>query len=238
MPVLRPLRWSYGVTTVPSRREDLLPRTLASLRAAGFDAPRLFVDGLETFRAGDYEDRFGLPVTARWPEVRLYGNWYLALLELWIREPQADRFAIFQDDLVTYRNLRGYLDRAPYPPRGYLNLYTFPRNQKLCPEGHTGFYKSDQMGKGAVGLVFDREAVLTLLSSSHMAERPLHADRGWRNIDGGVVEAMRKVCFVEYVHNPSLVQHTGQLSTYGGMPHALAESFRGETYDALEMSSS
>src|SRR5579872_2050280 len=31
------LAWAYGVTTVPARRDTLLPRTLASLRQAGFE---------------------------------------------------------------------------------------------------------------------------------------------------------------------------------------------------------
>ena len=39
----KPLRWVYGVTTVPERRADLLPRTLVSLDRAGFPSPRIFV---------------------------------------------------------------------------------------------------------------------------------------------------------------------------------------------------
>ncbi len=77
----RPSRWAYGVTTVPVREDRLLPKTLASLRAAGFDKPRLFVDGVRN--AWDWEQKFGLEVTARWPHVLTAGNWVLSMYELY-----------------------------------------------------------------------------------------------------------------------------------------------------------
>ena len=248
------MRWAYGVTTVPERRADLLPSTLASLAAAGFDKPRLFIDGCKPSQS-DYES-LGLETTYRWPKVRAYGNWILALAELYIREPNMERYAIFQDDLVTYRNLRTYLERTPYPdPCGYCNLYTFPSNQLLAPRVGAGgrWYLSNQNGRGAVGLVFSLPAVLTLLTyqgpalsvdelrakvaARHMVERPMDAGRGWRSLDGGVIEAMKKAGWKEWVHNPSLVQHTGKQSMIEASHDGqrLAVSFRGENYDALAM---
>lgn len=234
----RAMKWAYGVTTVPSRRRDLLPRTLASLKAAGFCEPRLFVDGDKDGES--WEREFGLSVTARYPAVRTYGNWYLAMLELYIREPTAERYAIFQDDFVTVKNLKAYLSKAPYPERGYLNLYTFPANQALAPLASpggvgAGFYKSNQKGRGAVALVFSREAVVTLLSSHHMAERPMHATRGWKAVDGGIVTAMEKAGWCEYVHDPSLTQHVGDVSSMGNKQHKKAETFPGERFDAMTL---
>ena len=115
------MNWAYGVTTVPRRRDDLLPRTLASLRAAGWDSPRLFVDGDDDTVSWSRE--FGLPVTARKPLVRVTGNWLLGMVELYVRDPHADRYAIFQDDVVFCRNARAYLDSVPAPERGYMNLH-------------------------------------------------------------------------------------------------------------------
>jgi hypothetical protein len=226
-------KWSYGITTVLSRRHDLLPRTLASLCSAGFPEPRLFVDGADAKDAAWYASEFGLPVTARYPAIRTFGNWFLSLAELYIREPTATRYAVFQDDFVTYRNLRQYLESCEYPPRGYWNLYTFPSNQTLAKG--LGWYASNQFGRGAVALVFDRETVKTLLASQHMVERPEDCTRGWRAVDGGVVTALKKAGWTEYVHNPSLTQHTGQISSMGNRPHLQATSFRGEEYDALEL---
>lgn len=226
------MNWAYGVTTVPERKNDLLPHTLESLRMAGFDKPRLFVDGIK--EAGDYA-RIGLEVTTRHPQIRTFANWCLALGELYLREPTADRYAIFQDDFVTYRNLRQYLEKVPYPDKGYINLYTMPRNQALCPVNHTGFYLSNQLGKGAVGLVFSNEAVLTLLGQYHMLQKPKDSKRGWKSLDGAIVTAMKLAGWKEYVHSPSLLQHTGITSSMKNRQQPLAESFKGEDFDALEL---
>jgi hypothetical protein len=217
------------VTTVPVRRDDLLPRTLASLAGAGFDRPRLFVDG----PPGSH-DNLGLDVTYRNPPVRAFGNFYLGLLELAIREPRADRYAIFQDDLVICANARQYLEACENPPRGYWNLYTFPHNLRRC-NGHEGWSHSDQMGKGAVALTFSREAAKTLLCQWHMVVKPEDPKRGHKNLDGCIITAMKAVGFKEYIHNPSLVQHTGDKSSIGNSMHLKADSFRGEEFDALEL---
>lgn len=241
------LTWAYGVTTtncglskdgqltgpVPDRINNLLPRTLESLRGAGFDQPRLFVDGAED---GTAYEHFGLEVTTRFPTIRTHGNWVLSLYELYIRNPTVDRYAMFQDDFVTYKNLRQYFDHCEYPERGYLNLYTFPKNQARAPkDGSTGFYLSNQLGKGAVALVFDLTAVEIILTAAHMFSRPQNAKRGWRAVDGGIVDSMKKGGGREYVHNPSLVQHTGINSSMGNRKHQLANSFRGEDFNALDL---
>jgi len=255
--------WAYGVTTVPLRRDNLLVRTLASLRAAGFDRPRLFVDGDNDPQS--WQREFGLEVTCRMPALRVHGNWVLSLYELFVRDPTAERFALFQDDLVTCCNLRSYLERCTYPdgpvnPKqrpGYWNLYSSPANQDLAPAvGQTsrrmiGWYPSNQFGRGAVALVFSREGVLTLLSGRHLVERPMDSGRGWRAVDGGIVDTMRKAGWIEYVHHPSLVLHTGRTSTFDRRRNATGPdsqcrpyiwpedyertTFRGEDFDALKL---
>lgn len=248
------MKWSYGVTTVPKRRDDLLPRTLASLKAAGFDTPHLFVDGCDD--SCSWHDEFGLPVTARGsPNVRTAGNWVLSMYELWAREPNADYYALFQDDLVTCLNLRRYVETSPCPQPGYMNLYTFPKNQRLAPRNGNGGTidgwfptqviakaKDDggrelsfQTGFGAVGLVFTREGVQDLLGNRELVGRFLDPHRGHRSVDGGIVHVMNKMGYVEYCHSPSLVQHTGQVSSMGNKVQPLAESFRGEGFDLLTL---
>jgi hypothetical protein len=227
-------KWAYAITTVPKRRSDLFPKTLASLNRAGFDKPRIFVDGDND--PISWEREFGLITVCRGKDnIRTHGNWILALHELFIRNPTVDLYAMFQDDFITYPNLRSYLESCTYPDHGYWNLYTFPSNQSVCKSGYEGWYLSNQNGRGAVALVFNRETVLNLLGSQHMIERPLDPDRGHRAIDGGIVTALNKLDWKEYVHNPSLVQHMGDFSTMGNKPHKKAESFRGEEFDALSL---
>lgn len=233
-----PLKWAYAVTTTASRLNSLLPKTLASLVLAGFDAPRLFVDGTSEVPSllRNYE------ISCRVPTIRTFGNWILGLAELYIRQPEMDRYAMFQDDLVTYKNLRAYLEKCDFPETGYWNLYTMPSNDQMVPldltvrrEPIVGWHPSNQMGRGAVGLVFNRTGVQTLLTNSHIVERPVDVYRGHRAIDGGIVTAFKKAGWKEYIHHPSLVQHTGVVSSMDNNPQPFAESFRGEEFDALEL---
>ncbi len=227
------IKWTYGITTTPQRIDDLFPRTLNSLKTAGFEKPWIFVDGLEDPQPYHQFDAAG--ITVRHPNIRTHGNWVLSLYELYIRTPDANRYALFQDDFITYNSLREYLETCEYPDDGYWNLYTFPENQRLCPDGYEGWYKSNQRGKGAVALVFSLDAVTTLLGHDHMIQRPKDTHRGYKAVDGGIVTAMKKAGYREYVHNPSLVQHTGTISSMGNKRQALATSFRGEEFNCLEL---
>jgi len=239
--------WAYGLTTVLERRKSgILQQTLQSLALGGFQNPHLFVDGDDDYQSwrSEFPDS---QLTLRYPTIRTAANWTLSLYELYIRNPSADRYAMFQDDFVTYRNLRNYLEECEYPSDGYWNLYTFPCNQALAPKDDSperkgmqkiGWYKSDQRGQGAVALVFDRKTVVALLSSKHLTERPQCPKRGHRAIDGGIVVALAKIKpspIFEYVHNPSLVQHIGQISSMGSKQHPLAMSFKGQEFNALNL---
>ncbi len=240
-----PMKWAYGVTTVPGRFDSLLPKTLASLAGGGFDLPRLFVDGVcDPAAIRQLGPQF--EVTHRQPNIRTFGNWALGLAELFIREPTAERYAMFQDDLVAVRNLKEYLTKLTYEDKTYWNLYTMPENEALAPKLPNpdlrarktvpGFHASNQCGRGALALVFNQKAVIDLLTSLHMIQRPMHAIRGWRSIDGGILTALQKAGYRELVHNPSLVQHTGlTASTMGNRMWPLSETFPGEQCDALEL---
>ena len=222
------LKWSYGVTTVPSRADSLLPRTLHSLCDAGFSRPRLFVDGCRDVKP--YK-AFELEATMRWPRIDRFGNWILAFHELYHRNTNADRYAIFQDDCVMNRNLRAYLDRCEYPANGYWNLYTHANNRKRQREPD-GWNISRQKGMGALGLVFSQEAAQILLPRIRHVEEHKKSS-GKRSIDGGVVNAMSEAGWKEWIHSPSLVQHTGAVSSIGNKTQ-IASVFEHENFDALD----
>jgi len=256
------MKWACGMTTVWQRRNDLLPQTLASIKAAGFPEPRLFVDGFGAQPshaklsevAAWYEGKFPSPeLTIRQPALRTFGNWLLALWEMYVRAPGSERWVIFQDDVAVCSNLRAYMDHCDLPERGYWNLYTAPSSEIVVPrdingQKRMGWYQSamlsgvasdgrgEQLGRGALALVFGLEAVTTLLSSyQHIVERPQDCDKGLRNVDGAVVQAMNKAGWREWVHWPSLVQHVGLVSSMGTNPQKQSESFPGEEFDALKL---
>ena len=187
--------WACGVTCSPARAGNgMLARTLASLARAGFDRPRLFVDGGPISLAAELRTSTGLEVTHREPALMTVGNWLAAALELLIRHPTAGRLAIFQDDLLMVRNARAYLDAAEWPESGYLNLFSFRENDARTWDGGSSVWRdgvilgrrgwvraaelpeSDtppgseirfQKGRGAVALAFTREGMHALLRSAH-----------------------------------------------------------------------
>jgi hypothetical protein len=232
-------KWAYGLTTIPERRDTLFPITLHSLRLAGFPNPRIFCDGGKD--PAFYED-LGLEVTLRSPKVRPFGNWIMGLWELYVRFPKADRYAMFQDDVIFTRNLREYLDTQPFPAKGYWNLFSFMKtNEGLIAGRPPGWYHSDQYGRGALALVFNRDGVVQMLSSKCTGMKPQHASRGDRRIDGAVVTALAPTHrqpgadFIEFIHNPSLVQHIGDRSSIGNNNQPKALTFPGETFDCLSL---
>lgn len=225
-------KWSCGVTTVPNRIGNLLPRTLLSLGDAGFEVSRLFVDG-----ASDPTPwtRFSVPITVRSPQAGAAASWFLSLSELCLREPAADFYAVFQDDLIMCRNVRQHLEHCSYPEHGYWNLTLFPQYASAL-KGKTGWHVApSQRGLSAMALVFSRITAVRLLSTDHFFVRAVDPKRGRRAVDGAVVTALNSVGFKEWVHVPSLTQHTGHVSAIGNSAQPQMDTFPGEDFDALSL---
>ena len=231
-----PPTWAYGITTVSDRVDNPFPATLASLESAGFCNPRIFIDG-----GGDKEvlrkyETYDCPITNRREKVGALGNWILALWELYIREPTAQRFTIFQDDILVCKGLRDYLDTQGLQKDSYWNLIVYPVNEKLKPSsGYRGWYRSDQMGRGAQALVFDLTAVIEILKSDGMVGRPQDLRRGKQNIDGVVLNTLKSLGYVEYVHSPGLVTHLAVPSAIRKTAQPEITEFVGTDFDAMEL---
>jgi hypothetical protein len=214
------MKWAYGITTVPERAGGLLPATIESLAQAGFDRPMLFVDG-----SIEYSGRLDV---VRHPRVGQLRNWMNALFYLFTTT-RADRYAIFEDDLLACRQLRPYLDRCP-PGKTYWNLITSDDN--LHDTGYRpGWHLSNQLGRGAVGLVFDRETVDCLLRMERFVRAPAN---GETMADAVVIDTLKPLGYRELVHYPSLLQHMGAESTLG---HSIGQvsAFQGVEYDLLSI---
>jgi hypothetical protein len=258
---MRELRWAVGVTTCTERLGTYLPITLNSLKNAGFTTVRLFLDstyGNEILPNPD--------IAIRHPPLGPFSNWYLSLLELFLRNPKSiDRYAIFQDDILCSRNLRQYLNTEMPGRKSWLNLMTFMDNEATIQKKPIGWYEAPyvensngqptnvQTGRSACGLVFTREAVMTLLTSHHLVMKPINISHPNDKIDGIVVTALNEAGFKEYIHNPSLITHIGIDSSMGNTvlwagtdrdghrpsipPIPPPRTFRGEDFDLLTLRS-
>lgn len=155
------LNWVYAVTSMRSRLSTHLPKTLRSLHAAGFAEPLIRID-----------DGYGE-----------FGNWFRALWELYLLDPNADRYTIFPDDVVLCQQVKQHLSRVVLPQNRYWSL---------C--------------EGAQVFAFSNATVRAMLSSSEAVSRIQVGVRG--NIRGFVADVLVGIAS-EFSYLPSLVSHVG-----------------------------
>lgn len=192
------LNWSYAVTSVDTRDFRVLKATLDSLTSAGFPSPVLFMDGID--------DSCTLGA---------FGNWIRAAWGLYLRDPNADRYCIFQDDLEAVSNLRLILDASPIEDKQYLNLYSVDANSR----DDVGWHPVKSKGQGALGLVFTNQGLRDVLTSDVVVNHPKDPKIGKVDIDGTIAYALMQKDYVELSHSPSLLKHTGDVSTIGNAMH-------------------
>lgn len=199
--------WAVGVTTAP-RKQSTLQSCVDCLIDAGWDTPRIFVDG--EVDLGSLPSH--LKVTRRDSQVGAWPSWYLGLTELLMRHPQGDAFMIVQDDVVLFRHrkLRQYLEDFLWPEEGPCVVSLF------CSRAYTteqaGWRRLDEnLVWGGQALLFSREAVLELLSDPQVVRHRL-TKSGFAGIDSVVGRWAERHNVPVYVSTPSLAQHIGQVS--------------------------
>ncbi|MBI3865254.1 MAG: hypothetical protein HY290_25550 [Planctomycetia bacterium] len=205
----RVTEWSVGVTTAP-REQATLEACLASLNAAGWPEPRLFIDG-----ATSIPDRFShLPQTRRTPQIGAWPSYYLALLEMYLRSPRAEAYMLVQDDVVFFRHpaLRSYLESILWPGDvpGLVSMFC----SSAYTQANAGWHKLDEaLIWGGQAIIFSRDAVVAFLSDPQVVDhRASPGNQGLANIDWLIgVWASRRGLPV-YLPTPSLAQHIGHVS--------------------------
>jgi hypothetical protein len=198
------------VTTAP-RRQPTLHWCLDSLLRAGWEEPRLFVDSAVTIT-----ERFAnLPVSLREGKLGAWPSYYLALVELLMREPQADAFFLVQDDVVLYdrENLRRYLEQTLWPehPVGAVSLFCSSAYTQPNPGWHT---RKEPWVWGAQAFIFPREAAKRFVADPQVLEhRWSDRYRGLALIDVVIGEWAARYSLPIFYPTPSLAQHVGDTST-------------------------
>lgn len=213
------MNWSIGVTTA-ARPIPTLDRMLKSLWDAGFHEHQLFDDN---------ERGLGC-----------WSNWWLALNELYLRNPLADAYMMAQDDIVFAKDVRPYLEQAWH----HLDLKCGCLNLWVRGGRETGAYgicraKKVRFASGACCLIFPRFALRKLLTDP-MAFSHRKGPKGAANIDGLVKRWMRKRRLREWTHQPSLVQHIGCRNSTLGEKHGRrsnlqSKTFVGEDFSAMSL---
>lgn len=201
-------RWAVGVTTAP-RAQPTLAGCLDNLARAGWTEPRLFVDSSATI-PGRYAH---LPITHREMKLGAWANYYLSLVELLMREPEADAYMLVQDDALfdDRHDLRMHLERILWPadPIAAVSLY--------CPSGYTraepGWSAVDSAWEwGALAFVFPRESAKRFVADREVLDHRGDPNTGHAHIDDVIGLWARRIGWPIHYPTPSLVQHTGDTS--------------------------
>jgi len=227
-------KWSVGVTTAP-RRVPTLDDCLDSLIAAGFQKPRLFMDSAVPVSA-EFAD---LDVTLREPQIGAWPSYYLALVELIMREPDADAFMLVQDDALFFDHpdLREYLEQAMWPEDTPAIASLFCPSRYTQPvDGWQQFPSDNAWVFGAETFVFSRDAARQFIADEIVV---LHRWRpgkdGLVHIDDVIGEWVRRQQVPLFYPTPSLVQHIGHVSTLWPSVRAVgrrrADRFAGDIID-------
>ena len=87
-------RWAVGMITAP-RAEPTIHRALTSLLNGGFDALHIFAEP-GSYIPAEFDH---LPITYHGRRLGNLGNFVAALTCLFMAQPDAERYAIFQDDV-------------------------------------------------------------------------------------------------------------------------------------------
>lgn len=196
---------AVAVTTAP-RIEDYLPATLESLREAGFPEPMVFAMPGSRLPSR-LEARCAIGRVYPWP------NFLRAMRGLLDAHPDADRLAVFQDDVLVARRCREYLDRSwPAGEFGCLSLYTCGRMAKrLDGRGWLPLDFCQTKPHGALAMVFPKRSALRLL-----ADPPGKGEL--TKTDTWIGRWCRETGLAWLTHVPSLVQHVGRRSAIKYVP--------------------
>jgi hypothetical protein len=228
--------WAVGITTAP-RREPTLKRCLSSLARAGWDHGSIFAEPGSEIPAGF--DRFS--VTRRAARMGAWPNWYLALAELYMREPYADAFFVLQDDVVLCRNVRRYLEHALWcaPAAGLVSVY---RPAVYGSSGtDSGWLQVDTREglMGALTCIFPNAAARNLLADPQIVEHRLRGASGLEGIDTAIGKWAHRANLPVYAHCPSLADHIGRTSAMWSASsddvRRTTARFAGEEFDACQL---
>ena len=202
--------WAVGVTTAPRRSPTLAP-CLRSLIDAGWPDPHLFIDG-EVEIPPEFSD---LARTIRLPAVGARQSYFLAIVELLQKFPEAQALMLVQDDAFWPGHLpmREYLEQCLWPGSEPGLVSAWCCTDDTAPE--SGWHKRMKPWKfGAVVFLFARETAEKLVHDPLMqlacTSRPENHSGGLSMLIG---DWAARVGVPVFFPTPSLVQHLGEVST-------------------------
>ena len=203
-------RWAVGVTTAP-RKPPVLDWSLDSLIRAGWPEPRLFADRTVPIARRSAH----LAVTLRDDRVGAWPNFYLGLIELLMRDPDADAYMMVEDDVLYYdrQDLRAYLEAVLWPGAEPCLVSLYCSAAYTRPEA--GWYRHEgKWTMGALAFVFPAALAKRFVADARVLEHRWNGPAGGlAGVSGAVGSWAFRRGVPVYFPSPSLAQHIGDRST-------------------------
>lgn len=212
--------WAIGVQTC-NRNENYLNHSLESVSRGGWDHLTIFAD-YESNISSNY------PINYRPYQFGDWSNWICGLFELYVLNPKANYFLMFEDDITCCKNLKTYLEWAI--PRlgdfGCLSLYTPNRYKKEIDCWHDES-DADWALVGGQAILFTRKSLKRFLSNEKILNYSELSNIAKDRAIGIWAFKQETVLY----HTPSLVNHCGENSTTGSIMHKSID-YVGDDFDA------
>ncbi|GEM_PF-1001352 len=197
-------QWATAMLTAP-RRDPRIESTIESLIHAGFENIHIFAEP----GAWIPEKGQSLRITHRPRRFGNFLNFYSCLCTLLEESPNADAYAVFQDDIQLAAGLRSWCEEQLWPlDTGIVSLFT-PRLHSERTKGWHLKTPGFQRVCGAQALIFRRDRLQEFLSDAQVINSIRLRERADDAVLGGWIA--REGLRIAY-HTPSLVQHVGAVS--------------------------
>jgi hypothetical protein len=171
-------------------------------------------------------------MTSRDEQVGAWPNYYLALMELLMREPLADAFMLVQDDVQFYcrENVREYLEQTLWigPTPGIVSLYCATPNTR----DERGWFKlPGSWNYSALAFIFPRAVAQQLVvAPAVFRHRWVAGDEGRVRIPDVISDWAVATSTPFYYPSPSLVQHIGETSAIWPSAYELSPARRASRF--------
>ncbi len=216
--------WAVGVTTA-SREIATLRDTLVDLVSAGWDTLTVFAEpGLIEFDfcAEDPALFGGVSCKVNKEVLGAWRNWRTSFISLVEDNPEADFYAIVQDDVTVWHGLRRFFDKRGVPnARAAYSPYTAGWYGSGV-EHPSGSVITADMDWFLDPLVLHQLGALFTIIPQELAKElvewlPEEVPNN-KGIDPRLAEVLQNHSVPFYRHSPSLADHTGVTSTLGYDP--------------------
>lgn len=195
--------WAVGVITAP-RKDATLAASVASLQQAGFSDLHIFAEPATVVPRLE-----GCVVHTNRTVLGPLGNLYHAVSALLATHEDADRVAVFQDDIKVTAGVRQWFEQGWPLNHEIASLYTCGVYVNQTPGWRLldlGYWRTF----GALGFVLSRKMALDFLQDPEVQHTmATHQKAGSDAVFGKWASKWGGIAW----HSPSLIAHTGEEST-------------------------